>query len=40
MRPSGTEPIFRVYVEAKVKQQVEQLGTYYKKLVESFMQHA
>ena len=25
MRPSGTEPIFRVYVEAKEKQKAEQI---------------
>ncbi len=34
MRPSGTEPIFRVYVEAKEKSRAEQLTMFYKKLVE------
>ena len=34
MRPSGTEPIFRIYVEAKNKNQVEELVSTYKKLVE------
>jgi phosphomannomutase/phosphoglucomutase len=38
MRPSGTEPIFRVYVEAKEKQQAEQIAIFYKNLVESLMQ--
>jgi len=38
MRPSGTEPIFRVYVEAKKKQQAEQVATFYKNLVEALMQ--
>jgi phosphomannomutase/phosphoglucomutase len=40
MRPSGTEPIFRVYVEAKEKQQAERIAIFYKNLVESLMQHA
>ena len=40
MRPSGTEPIFRVYVEAKEKHKAEQVATFYKNLVESLMQHA
>jgi phosphomannomutase/phosphoglucomutase len=38
MRPSGTEPIFRVYVEAKHKQRAEQVATYYKNIVDSFIQ--
>jgi phosphomannomutase / phosphoglucomutase len=38
MRPSGTEPIFRVYVEAKEKQKAEQIAIFYQKLVESLMQ--
>ena len=38
MRPSGTEPIFRVYVEAKEKQRAEQLAIFYKNLVESLIQ--
>jgi phosphomannomutase/phosphoglucomutase len=40
MRPSGTEPIFRVYVESKEKQRTEQLAKFYKNLVESLIQHA
>lgn len=39
MRPSGTEPIFRVYVEAKEKQRVEQIAILYKNIVESIIQH-
>ncbi|MBN2599114.1 MAG: phosphoglucosamine mutase [Candidatus Thermoplasmatota archaeon] len=38
MRPSGTEPIFRVYVEAKGKQQAEQMALFYKNLVASLIQ--
>lgn len=38
MRPSGTEPIFRVYVEAKQKQKAKQVATYYKNIVDSFIQ--
>jgi phosphomannomutase/phosphoglucomutase len=38
MRPSGTEPIFRLFVEAKEKQRAEQLVTTYKNLVESLIQ--
>ncbi|MFA5102090.1 MAG: phosphoglucosamine mutase [Candidatus Thermoplasmatota archaeon] len=38
MRPSGTEPIFRVYVEAKEKQQAERGALFYKNLVASLMQ--
>jgi phosphomannomutase/phosphoglucomutase len=40
MRPSGTEPIFRVYVEAKEKNKAEQIATFYKHLVEALMQRA
>lgn len=40
LRPSGTEPMFRVYVEAKKKQDVEQRALFYKNLVESLIQHA
>jgi phosphomannomutase/phosphoglucomutase len=39
MRPSGTEPIFRVYVEAKEKARAEQLAVFYKNLVESLIEH-
>jgi phosphomannomutase/phosphoglucomutase len=38
MRPSGTEPIFRVYVEAKEKPRAEQLVMFYKNLVESIIE--
>jgi phosphomannomutase/phosphoglucomutase len=38
MRPSGTEPIFRVYVEAKEKKRAEQITIFYKNLVESIIQ--
>ncbi len=34
MRPSGTEPIFRVYSESKEKDVAEKLATTYKKLAE------
>jgi phosphomannomutase / phosphoglucomutase len=34
MRPSGTEPIFRVYVQAKTKTEVEALARHYKNVVE------
>jgi phosphomannomutase/phosphoglucomutase len=37
LRPSGTEPIFRVYAEAKTRSQVEQLVSTYKKLVEDII---
>jgi len=37
LRPSGTEPIFRVYVETKNKQQTEDLTTFYKTFVESLL---
>jgi phosphomannomutase/phosphoglucomutase len=37
LRPSGTEPIFRVYVEAKEKPRAEQLQTFYKNFVESLI---
>jgi len=40
MRPSGTEPIFRVYVEAKEEPRAEQLAIFYKNLVESLIQVA
>ena len=38
MRPSGTEPIFRVYVETKEKPRAEQLAMFYKNLVESLIE--
>lgn len=38
MRPSGTEPIFRVYAESKDAAKAEQLASKYKKLVEGIIQ--
>lgn len=38
MRPSGTEPIFRVYVEAKEKPRAEQVALFYKNLVASLIE--
>ncbi len=38
MRPSGTEPIFRVYVEAKEKTRAEQVASFYRTLVASFIE--
>jgi phosphomannomutase/phosphoglucomutase len=38
MRPSGTEPIFRVYSESKGAAQAEQLALEYKKVVEEIIQ--
>jgi len=35
MRPSGTEPIFRVYVQAKTKAEAEALARHYKAMVEA-----
>ncbi len=40
LRPSGTEPIFRVFVEAKKKQHAEQRALFYKNLVESLIPQA
>jgi phosphomannomutase/phosphoglucomutase len=37
MRPSGTEPIFRVYSESKDKDTAEELGLKYKKIVENII---
>ncbi len=39
MRPSGTEPLFRVYAESKDKVHAEQLAITYKKKVEQIIQH-
>ncbi len=38
MRPSGTEPLFRVYVEAKEKSRAEQVALFYKNLVGSLIE--
>ena len=37
MRPSGTEPIFRVYSESKSKEKAEELAKIYKKLTEKII---
>jgi phosphomannomutase/phosphoglucomutase len=37
LRPSGTEPIFRVYAEAKSKTQAEHLASTYIQLIESLL---
>ena len=39
MRPSGTEPIFRVYVEAKNKLRAEQVAVFYKRFIGSLIEH-
>jgi len=38
MRPSGTEPIFRVYAESKNKSQAEHLAISYKTFVEKIIE--
>ena len=38
MRPSGTEPIFRVYIETKTKQDTERLAAAYKDIVERIIE--
>jgi len=38
MRPSGTEPIFRVYSESKEKKTAEELSNEYKKLAEKIIE--
>jgi phosphomannomutase/phosphoglucomutase len=38
MRPSGTEPVFRVYVEAKERSHAEKLASFYKKLISSLIE--
>jgi phosphomannomutase/phosphoglucomutase len=37
MRPSGTEPIFRVYSESKNKESAEKLALTYKKITEEII---
>ena len=37
MRPSGTEPIFRVYSESKSKARAEEIALTYKKLTEEII---
>ena len=39
MRPSGTEPIFRVYSESKDKNRAEELALTYKKMTEEIIQN-
>ena len=40
MRPSGTEPIFRVYSESKNKNRAEELALIYKKLTEDIIKNS
>lgn len=40
MRPSGTEPIFRVYSESKNKNRAEELAFIYKKLAEDIIKNS
>ncbi len=37
MRPSGTEPIFRVYAESKDKTKAEEIALTYKKITEDLI---
>ena len=37
MRPSGTEPIFRVYAESKDKSKAENIAITYKKITEKII---
>jgi phosphomannomutase/phosphoglucomutase len=37
MRPSGTEPIFRVYSESKDKSRAEEIALTYKKMAEEII---
>jgi len=39
MRPSGTEPIFRVYIESKYDYKLQQLASKYKKIVKEIIQN-
>ncbi|HEC86272.1 MAG TPA: phosphoglucosamine mutase, partial [Thermoplasmatales archaeon] len=38
VRPSGTEPIFRIFAESKEKSRADNLALKYKKLVEEIVQ--
>lgn len=40
MRPSGTEPIFRIYVETKNKQETQRLAATFKGIVERLIERA
>jgi len=40
MRPSGTEPIFRVYSESRDKNKVQEIALKYKKLTEEIINNA
>jgi len=37
LRPSGTEPIFRVYAESKDKTKAEEIALTYKKITEDLI---
>jgi len=37
MRPSGTEPIFRIYSESKSKENAEKLAMFYKLIIEKII---
>ena len=39
MRPSGTEPLFRIYVEAKEKPRAAQVASSYRNLITSLIEH-
>jgi phosphomannomutase len=39
MRPSGTEPIFRVYSESKDKKRAEEIALKYKKIAEDIIKN-
>ncbi len=39
-RPSGTEPLYRVYAEAREKERAEELAAYYERLILEFLSKA
>ena len=39
MRPSGTEPIFRVYSESKDKKRAEEIALIYKEIAENIIKN-